>query len=129
MSLSRCSLSRNCAKLPQALIFKNLHQTQKLNRTCIYPTTRSYSSPFSQRGMPQQNDLQLVKFLKHILGKSPIEPFFSPETRKKRIIASGFVIACAIAAAYYYMTRKNIENAAFIRQTIINLRLNDKVFF
>ena len=68
-----------------------------------------------------------MKLLKYMMGKSPLEPLFSPETRQKRYLGLGIVVLAAIVVSYKFMTSKSIENAAFIRQTMINLRLNDKV--
>ena len=85
-----------------------------------------YSS-YSRSGMPQNNEFQLIKILKAILGKSPVDPFFSPRTRKMRYIFATVLFAGSLYCAFDFMTQKNLEGAAFIRQTLINLRLDPKV--
>jgi hypothetical protein len=95
----------------------------------LMPPRRPYSIPIARRGMPRTHEPQILKWLKPMLGKSPIEPFFSEKSRPYRHVAGICALIASLVGAYRYLTKKNLEGAAFVRQSMINLRLNETVLY
>lgn len=67
------------------------------------------------------------------MGIGPLEPMlpsfiYKSENLQRWKWIFGFLgFGSMTTASYWYLTSKNLEECAFVRQSMINLRLNDRV--